>query len=241
MNLYEKHVESELARWHGEMIKEAGFFARASKGVQDKTRKLVPKRVQDAVTSAVETTVKAVLSGSEFLSIKEETNGLSLAERDYLVLELFQSYLKTAVSEGVAFGAGGVLLGLADLPAFLSIKIKFLFDCAKLYGFDPKEQSERLFILYVFQLAFSGQEHRLFVFDLLQNWGSFPQTSLDWEKFQIEYRDFLDVAKLLQLLPVVGSIAGGAANFKLMNRLKENAMNAYRMRLTGKRWESGRF
>ena len=51
-------------------------------------------------------------------------------------------------------GAGGILLGLADFPLLLGIKIKFLFDAATLYGFDTSDKEERLFILHVFQLAF---------------------------------------------------------------------------------------
>ena len=236
MNLYEKHVDKELSRWHGEIVKSAGFFERASKGVQSRTQKLVPKKLQDTITAAVEKVVRTVLSGSDLLSVQEDTAGLSLAERDFLVQEQFGVYMKTAVTEGVGAGAGGILLGLADLPALMAIKIKFLFDAAKLYGYDTNDQNERLFLLHVFQLAFSGREHRLHVFRILQNWDDTPHPPVDWEKFQTEYRDYLDIAKLLQLMPVVGSLAGGTANYKLMNRLKVNAMNCYRMRLLGRKW-----
>ncbi len=61
---------------------------------------------------------------------------------------------KIAAAEGAGTGAGGILLGLADFPLLLTIKIKFLFDAATLYGFDTSKQEERLFILHVFQLAF---------------------------------------------------------------------------------------
>lgn len=236
MNLYEKHIQKELDRWHSDIIKNAGLFERASKGIQDQTKKLVPQKLQDTITSTTEKMVKAILSGSVLLSIKEDTSDLSLAERDFLVQDLFQSYMKTAVTEGITFGAGGILLGLADLPVLMGIKLKFLFDCAKLYGFDTQKQSERMFILYIFQLAFSSREHRLNVFRILQDWERFPHSPVDWEKFQLEYRDYLDVAKLLQLMPIIGSVAGGTSNYKLMNRLKDNVMNCYRMRITGKRW-----
>lgn len=236
MNLYEKHIHKEMERWHHDIVKGAGVFERASKGIQDQTRKLIPHKMQNTITVAVERMVKTVLSGSVILSVKEDTSDLMLAERDYLVQELFQNYKKTAVTEGITFGAGGVLMGLADLPVLMSIKLKFLFDCAKLYGFDTRDQSERVFILYIFQLAFSSREHRLDVFKILQDWAYVETPPVDWEKFQVEYRDYLDVAKLLQLMPVIGSVAGGTANYKLMNRLKENAMNCYRMRITGSKW-----
>ena len=66
---------------------------------------------------------------------------------------------KIAAAEGAGTGAGGILLGLADFPLLLGIKIKFLFDAATLYGFDTSNKEERLFILHVFQLAFSSDDH----------------------------------------------------------------------------------
>ena len=50
---------------------------------------------------------------------------------------------KIAAAEG-AGTAGGILLGLADFPLLLGIKIKFLFDAATLYGFDTSDKEERL-------------------------------------------------------------------------------------------------
>lgn len=240
MNLYEKHVQEELERWHSDIVKSAGMFEKTSKEIQRQANKLIPHKVQDAITVSVEKMVQAVLSGSVMLSVEEDTSDLSLAERDFLVQNLFQTYQKTAVTEGVALGAGGVLIGLADLPVLMSIKIKFLFDCAQLYGFDTSRPEERLYILYIFQLAFSSRKHRMRAFRVLQDWEFRPTPSVDWEKFQMEYRDYLDLAKLLQLMPVIGSVAGGAANYNLMNRLKDNVMNCYRMRITGTRWPKGR-
>ncbi len=54
-------------------------------------------------------------------------------------------YKKIAAAEGAGTGVGGILLGLADFPLLLTIKIKFLFDAATLYGFDTSKQEERLF------------------------------------------------------------------------------------------------
>ena len=46
-----------------------------------------------------------------------------------------------------------------------------------------------------------------------------------------EYRDHIDLAKLLQLIPGIGAAVGALVNYKLTNRLGEFAMNAYRMRI----------
>lgn len=236
MNLYERQLEKELRQWHGEIVKSAGAFERASDEMQKKTQKLVPKKVQDAITSAIEGMVKTMLKGSELLNIHEDTQDLMMAERDYMVIRTFKKYQKTATAQGVGFGMGGILLGMADLPVLMSIKIKFMFDAAKLYGYHPEYLEERLFLLHVFQLAFSGKEHRLEIFHKLEHWDDEELPAIDWEKFQIEYRDYLDLAKMLQLLPVVGGVVGGTANYKLMHRLCENVMNCYRMRILRKRF-----
>ncbi len=237
MNLYEKHIYRQLDDWHRDILKEAGMLEKVSKSIQTKAQRAIPAKVQSAVTVAIEKMVQTILFGSGLLTIQEDTSGLSLGERDFLVSECFWRYKKTAVAQGVGLGAGGVLLGLADLPTLMSIKIKFLFDAAKLYGYDTQDKRERLFMLYIFQLAFSGRAHRLQTFHTLEQWDNLDCSAIDWEKFQMEYRDYIDMAKLLQLLPLVGSVAGGTANYRLMQRLKVNTMNCYRMRILGRQWE----
>jgi len=43
--------------------------------------------------------------------------------------------------------------------------------------------------------------------------------------FQQEYRDYLDLAKLLQFIPIIGAAFGAYANYKLLDELGETAMN----------------
>ena len=52
----------------------------------------------------------------------------------------------------------------------------------------------------------------------------------DWRKFQLEYRDYMDLAKLAQLIPVIGAGIGAIANYKLSQMLGKNAILAYRLR-----------
>jgi len=52
----------------------------------------------------------------------------------------------------------------------------------------------------------------------------------DWRTFQREYRDYIDLAKLAQMIPVVGAPIGAFVNWRLLERLGETAMNGYRMR-----------
>ena len=52
----------------------------------------------------------------------------------------------------------------------------------------------------------------------------------DWRTFQQEYRDYIDLAKMAQLIPIIGAPVGAVANFQLLKKLGKTAMNAYHMR-----------
>ena len=56
-------------------------------------------------------------------------------------------------------------------------------------------------------------------------------SQFDWRTFQQEYRDYIDLAKLLQLVPVIGAAVGAYANHRLTQKLGYFAMQAYRMRV----------
>ena len=53
----------------------------------------------------------------------------------------------------------------------------------------------------------------------------------DWRSFQQEYRDYIDLAKMAQLVPLIGAPVGVIVNSRLLKKLGITAMNSYRMRL----------
>jgi len=146
-------------------------------------------------------------------------------------------YRKTAAVEGGITGAGGLLLGLADFPILIGIKIKLLFDIASIYGCNADDYRERVYILHIFELAFSSHEHRRNVYLKMTDWDEkskhLPEdiNQFDWRNFQQEYRDYIDIAKMAQLIPVIGAPVGIVVNNRLVKKLGFTAMNAYRMRL----------
>jgi hypothetical protein len=177
-----------------------------------------------------------VLFGARHTTAKTLKDG-SLQHREELVIKKIDVYRHTAAIEGGITGAGGLLLGLADFPILIGIKIKLLFDVAALYGFDVDDYKERVYILHIFELAFSSHEHRRNVYLKMTDWGEkskhLPEDihQFDWRNFQQEYRDYLDIAKMAQLIPVIGAPVGIVVNNKLIKKLGVTAMNAYRMRI----------
>mgnify|MGYP005841709151 CR=1 FL=1 len=238
MASYEESVLRQLSIWQRKMEKKPSLTSRITKGLQKRINSLVPEKVHVVVTAAIKNMVKVVLFGSEYTTPRRLLH-MSLEQREKLVKEKENFYKKSATLSGAGTGAGGILLGLADFPILIGLKMKFLFDTASLYGFDVGNYRERLFILYVFQMAFSSEERGREVYRYILNWDnhmkSLPEDieSFDWRTFQQEYRDYIDLAKLLQLVPGIGAIVGAYANYKLMSKLGETAMYAYRLRLLG--------
>lgn len=235
MDSYQHYIDAELGLWLIEMKKSPGIFSRLTYGFQGKINEIIPEKVHKAITVAIENMVKVVITGSGWIVPTADPN-LKLIVRETKVRERIKWYRNTASVEGALTGAGGILLGFADFPAFLSIKMKMLFDIAALYGADTKDYHERLFLLYIFQLSFSSQKRRNELIGLIENWESYKAqlpkdlSQFDWRTFQLDYRDYIDLAKLAQLIPIIGAGVGAIANYRLTEHLGRFAMNAYRLR-----------
>ncbi|MBA4535678.1 EcsC family protein [Bacillus aquiflavi] len=232
MNEYETKVYEQLQLWQREMTKRPSLVNRISKKAQNKVNQLIPEKVHLLLTESIKNMVKATLVGSN-LTTKKRQQTFTLFERDELLKERLSAFRKTAVIEGAGTGAGGILLGFADFPLLLTIKMKFLFEAASIYGFNTNDYEERLFILHVFQLAFSSDEKKKETMQLIDQWEERKQEliDMDWREFQQEYRDYIDLVKMLQLIPGFGAVVGAYANYNLLDQLGETAMNAYRLRL----------
>lgn len=229
---YTMKVQDELLLWKRKMTRRAGILSRVSKGAQTKVNGLIPERVHQVMTESIKNMVKATLLGSNLTTRKQQAIGLNLYERDELFKSKLSAFRKTAVIEGAGTGAGGIMLGLADFPLLLSIKMKFLFEAAAVYGFDTNDYEERLFLLHVFQLAFSSEEKRKETLTIIEDWEMQKHliADMDWQEFQQEYRDYIDLVKMFQLIPGFGAIVGAFANYNLLDQLGETAMNCYRLR-----------
>ncbi|WP_341839948.1 EcsC family protein [Chitinophaga caseinilytica] len=234
--LYELQARAEMETWKLRMRKAPSMVQRLSRTLQARVNRIIPEKVHRAITATIREMVRGVLFGSKY-TVPGKQEYASFAEMEAAVRKRIGYYKHTAAAEGGVTGAGGILLGLADFPILLSMKLKLLFDIATMYGFDVKDYRERLYILLIFQLAFSSQDHRRKVFSQMEDWARRAETlpekeeSFDWRAFQQEYRDYLDIAKMAQLMPVIGAAVGVVVNYRLVTKLGETAINAYRMRL----------
>lgn len=232
-------LKEEVTSWQRRMQKRPSIINRMTRHAQQRINRAIPEKVQ-VITGAIRQMVRAILFGSKLITSKPVVDA-SLLQRDARAVEIIRQYRATASAEGAVTGAGGILIGLADFPLWLSIKVKMLMEIASTYGFDVSNYKERLYVLHIFQLTFSTQQTRRVIYERMANWKEYqasipddPQL-FDWRTFQQEYRDYIDLAKLFQLIPGIGAAVGAIVNYRLTGKLGTNAMNAFRMRVLEER------
>ncbi|WP_085506897.1 EcsC family protein [Thalassobacillus devorans] len=232
LSSYEEQVLREAKRWEKSLSKRDTLIQRSSKRIQTKINKKIPERVHQVVTESIRKMIEAALTSSEYIDPVEIKSDASFREREVMVYERMKRYKRTAAVEGAGTGAGGLLLGMADFPLLLSIKMKFLFDVGQLYGCEVQNYQERMYILHVFMLAFSSDNKQKEVAAIINHWEQeqLKWKEVDWKSLQLEYRDTIDFVKMLQLIPGFGAVVGAWANTKLLEQLGETAMNCYRLR-----------
>ncbi|MDQ6423228.1 EcsC family protein [Paenibacillus sp. LHD-117] len=236
---YEQKVRHEIAVWEHQLFKPPGWLERTSKTIGTRINNLIPPKVHNVITTTIKSIVRTALFGAEYSPHRPVQRDIGLELTDQEAKRLFSLYQKIATAEGAGTGAGGFVLNLVDFPALIAIKMKMLFETAHVYGYDTKQFDERVFILKVFQLTFSGHGQRARLLDSIKRWNTEKKqwvseadysTNLDWETFQKEYRDAIDFRKMLQMVPGIGAVAGAWANYTILEELGESAMNAYRLR-----------
>lgn len=235
MNEYERQAAEEVNRWLKQLRKSPSITASMAKRVQTKINHYIPQKVHDVMGDAIKHMVQGVIYGSQYFPKDSIQKAEQLEEADERVMNLIEVYQKGAAAEGAGTGAGGLILGAVDFPLLLGFKMRFLYSAASIYGLNLHDLNDRLYILYLFQAAFSSAEKRMETADTLEDWQEVEKeiskkTEFDWVSFQQEYRDHIDLVKMLQLVPGFGAVVGAFANYHLLGQLGEAAKQGCRLK-----------
>ena len=206
---YRSAVLKTIDVWKTRIQKEPYYSTQLARRFQKRVNRMIPERVHVAITSAVKHMTEGVCLGIGYTS-GDPARGASLAETEKSVDNRISFYAKAAAAEGALTGAGGLLLGLADFPLWLTVKMKMLFEIAALYGHDATDFRERIFLLHIFELTFSGFDRQRQLLEIIVDWNEqkkrLPATigEYDWRSFQQEYRDTLMSRSYCSSYPVLG-------------------------------------
>lgn len=156
-----------------------------------------------------------------------------------------QAQSQARQSKGLAALEGGALgllgIGLPDIPVFLGVLLRAVYQAAISYGFDCRQEGERVFILSILNTALTeGEERReLSARTDFIGWqldtGHPLCSDIDREIRATSNRlaARLLTAKFVQGLPVVG-VVGAAVNYNLVKKVSRVSMLKYKKRFLDK-------
>lgn len=149
-----------------------------------------------------------------------------------------QSHLRNlgiTALEGTGLGLLGI--GLPDIPIFIGVVLKSIYEIALSYGYDYKDEDEQYFILKLIEAALSQEEQRAAcnaeVDKLIDFFNQQITVGFDLDVQMRQTADSLAAdmlcIKFLQGLPLIGVI-GGPSNVIYCKKISDYARLKYQKR-----------
>nr|WP_320015507.1 EcsC family protein [uncultured Desulfobacter sp.] len=223
------------------------------------TQKIIPeKAIRSAVYAAIKTADKLTDSGD----IKKSGNVSEIREllkKDLVFLDKLSSNVHNwaiglATTGGIATGLGGAVTLAADVPAMVTLALRTIYKIGLCYGYEPKTNDDRLFILAVLAISSANSiGDKMIALNTLHavraNPENSPEPSPDdttesTPKKPITKKDTdigidhlskaiglnITKRKMLQLIPAVGAVVGGSVNGWYLKDIGWSARRAYQER-----------
>jgi hypothetical protein len=133
-------------------------------------------------------------------------------------------------------------VGLPDIPLFISVILKTIYEVALSYGFDYTSDQEKTYILLLISSAMSKGEEQKKNDEELEKLGTLLDHNLMKEvdltaqmKSTSEVlSDAMLTTKFIQGIPIVGAV-GGVANYTILNKITSFARIKYKKRYLNKK------
>ena len=143
------------------------------------------------------------------------------------------------ISTVEGFGMGVLGMGLPDIPLFLSVILKSIYELALTYGFSYDTEEEQLFILKLIEVSVLHGEELLQGNASVDEWIVSGIEFSDGKKVQMERTSYVLAKELLYLkfvqgMPVVG-ILGGVSDVVYQKKIADYAAMKYKKRFLRKK------
>lgn len=254
----QKQLEKEWIK----IIKAEGKYIDANLqkkefGWQKKIERFVPEKLSDTMNTAFYKAFEMIFEKGT--GIIEKVYNKEKREKEHAVdayaAEIFGSRktMKTfgkkarasktvnnliSTVEGIGMGVVGA--GLPDIPVFLSVLLKSIYEIATIYGFSYDSEQEQIFILKTIEIALAHEKELIEGNVELNSWLKSP-TAFEVSKEEQMKRTSLALSnellylKFVQGAPVVG-VVGGVSDVIYQKKITDYAELKYRRRfLTEKR------
>lgn len=141
--------------------------------------------------------------------------------------------------EGIGLGALGI--GLPDIPVFIGVILKTVYEICLNYGFDYEYEEEKAFVLNIIctsanktaeRVIYSNEADRI-GYNIDNNF----QNKIDIDKMiEVTSKNLSEniiLAKIIQGVPIIG-VYGGISNYTLVREISKIASIKYKKRLLNK-------
>jgi len=224
-------------------------------GVFEKIRRKIPEKALNAIETAFTKGFSYLLKKGD--PILEKTGGLektrSRSEKYHESLEravhpkTLKAVDKAADSKNFSMKAGTTIegsvmgifgIGLPDIPIFLGMMLKAVYEVAAGYGFDYREPAERKYVMAVIKVAFTHGGNRILYSQDCDRLGEEIDggaeidteiSESDIEKISGILTSELLVWKFIQGRAIVGAV-GGPLNRSMLKRATDVARIKYKKR-----------
>ncbi|MDF2857385.1 MAG: hypothetical protein K0Q87_3236 [Neobacillus sp.] len=219
--------------------------------------KITPKFIQDKIGLAIDELGNYIQTGGQYL-VKEENilkkfdanaslwtgdchrkeffDNIPINKMDEMADEIGISRTKLATIQGATTGIGGIFTLAVDIPVLLGLSLKVLQEISICYGYDPKEKSERIFIVKCLQFTSSDIVGKKAILEELSTYNQSKQNNQmisqlqGWREVVTTYRDSFGWKKLFQMIPIAGIIFGAVINRSSIGDIAETGKMLYRKR-----------
>lgn len=234
--------------------KQSNFTKEKLTPLQVKLEEKIPKKVQKTLESAFESGFKLIFEkgiGIIEKSYNKEAQCVDFDIKHYAVQrqmsmknlnkidkvarkEVMLNHFLTTV-EGSVLGALGI--GIPDIPLFIGMMLKNIYQISLSYGFDYTEEKEKLYILYLI-CAGASKEDRQAKYNICLNEIAEGHEEQLREKYHLEdvikevaqcLAEAMLIPKFIQGLPIVG-VVGGLSNWSMMKAMSDMAKVKYKKR-----------
>nr|WP_223663916.1 EcsC family protein [Bacillus badius] len=253
-----QQLAAELAaieKWEKEQ-KQLGIWDKMARLPFTLLDKATPKIIQNKLALLLEEVGSFVQTGGQYLvqeksilkKIEAANPGVSvesiddaaavpLKKMDAVAEEIKQSRANMATVQGASTGVGGIFTLAADIPLLLGLSLKTLQEIAIVYGYDPEQREERVFIIKCLQFTSSDVIGKKAILTELAGFYDGRRQSQEmisqlqgWREVMYTYRDQLGSKKMFQLIPIAGIVFGAFTNRTAVLDAAENAAMLYKKR-----------
>lgn len=222
---------------------------------QKKVQRYVPEKLEDTLNKTFYKAFELIFEkGTVWI---EKTYDKEKKEQDYKINEYAANLrdnaksvkafsrkarsgkiLNTAISTVEGFGMGILGMGLPDIPLFLSVILKSIYELALDYGFNYDTEEEQLFILKMIETAvLHGNElvkgNEEIDIWIEENNAFLPDKQEQMQKASYALSKELLYLKFVQGVPIVG-VLGGISDIIYQKKITDYAALKYKRRFLKK-------